>query len=71
VVIPVEVRKHLGIEPGDKILFVVDEEGGVELKDAKYHPVASLCGAAGKLAQPLSWEEMRWIAREDHVNEEE
>ena len=69
VVIPAEVRNYLGIERGDKILFVMDEEGRVELKLAKYPTVASLRGAAGKLAQPLSWEEMRQIAREDHLKE--
>jgi AbrB family looped-hinge helix DNA binding protein len=67
VVIPAEVRKHLGIEQGDKVLFVLSEGGQVELKGAKYPTVASLRGAAGKLPQPLSWEEMRQIAREDHI----
>jgi antitoxin PrlF len=70
VVIPAEVRKHLGIEHGDKILFVLDEQGRVELKSIKYPIVASLRGAAGKLTKPLSWEEMRQIAREEHVGEQ-
>ena len=69
VVIPVEVRKHLGIERGDKILFVLGEEGQVEVKATKYSTVASLRGAAGKLAKSLSWDEMRQIAREDHLKE--
>jgi AbrB family looped-hinge helix DNA binding protein len=68
VVIPAEVRKHLGIERGDKLIFRL-EEGKVELKTTKYPTVASLRGAAGKLAQPLSWEEMRQIAREDHLKD--
>ncbi len=54
VVIPVEVRKQLGIEQGDKVLFILNEEGQVELKSVKYPTVASLRGAAGKLAgKPL------------------
>ena len=52
IVIPPEVRKHLGIEQGDKILFVLSEDGQVELKSVKYPTVASLRGAAGKLAPP-------------------
>jgi AbrB family looped-hinge helix DNA binding protein len=67
VVIPVEVRKYLGIEQGDKIIFVLSEEGQVEVKNVKYPTVASLRGAAGELAHPLSWEEMRKIAREEHL----
>ena len=69
VVIPAEVRKHLGIQQGDKILFVLDDEGQIELKGVKYPTVASLRGAAGKLERPLSWEEMREIAREDHLKQ--
>ena len=67
VVIPAEVRKHLGVEQGDKVLFVLGEDGKVELKSVKYPTVASLRGAAGKLAQPLTWDEMRQIAREDRL----
>jgi AbrB family looped-hinge helix DNA binding protein len=69
VVIPAEVRKHLGIEQGDKVLFVLDEQGRVSLRTSKYPTVASIRGAAGTLAQPLSWEEMRRIARENHLYE--
>lgn len=69
VVIPVEVRKQLGIEQGDKVLFILNEEGQVELKSVKYPTVASLRGAAGKLAYPLSWEEMRQTAREERWQE--
>jgi AbrB family looped-hinge helix DNA binding protein len=67
VVIPAEVRKHLGIEQGDKILFVLGDDGQVELKGVKYPTVDSLRGAAGKLIQPLAWQEMREIAREDRL----
>ena len=67
ILIPVEVRKHLGVEPGDKIVFYVGEEGQIILKRVRYPTVASLRGAAGKLAQPLSWEEMRQIARDDYI----
>lgn len=35
----------------------------------KYPTVASLAGAAGTLPHPLSWDEMREIAWEDHIAE--
>jgi AbrB family looped-hinge helix DNA binding protein len=69
VVIPAEVRKHLGLERGDKLLFVLEAEGRVVLQTPQYPTVASLRGAAGTLAQPRSWAEMRRMAREDHLDE--
>ena len=67
VVIPKAVREHLGIVQGDKITFVLDPEGKVELKATKYPTIASLRGAAGTLKTPVTWEEMRDIAREDQL----
>jgi antitoxin PrlF len=69
ITIPVEVRKYLGIGEGDKLAFVIEDEGGVRVVAPRYTTIASLRGAAGKLARPLSWEEMRAVAREDHVRE--
>ena len=69
VVIPKEVREHLGIARGDKITFVLESEGKVALKATKYPTVASLRGAAGTLQTPVAWDEMREIAREDHLIE--
>ena len=65
VTIPVEVRKYLGLKAHDKIAFVLDEQGGVQLKAPNYPTVSSLRGAAGTLEKPLSWEKMRQIAYED------
>jgi len=67
VVIPRAVRKHLGIERGDKITFLLDAEGQVVVKVIKRPTVTSLRGAAGKLKTALSWEEIRQIARDDHL----
>jgi antitoxin PrlF len=69
VTVPAEVRKHLGIKEGDKLSFVIEDEGAVRVEAPRYRDVASLRGAAGKLEKPLSWEEMIEIAREDHVSE--
>jgi len=65
VTIPAEVRAYLGLKTHDKIAFVLDEQGGVQLRVPHYPTLASLRGAAGKLERPLSWEEMRQIAYED------
>ena len=69
VTIPAEVRRHLGLKAGDKITFVIDgeEEGTVKLRAPQYPDLASLRGAAGSLSRPLSWKEMRQIAREDQL----
>ena len=70
VTIPAEVRKHLGIKTGDKIAFIVEEAGVVRLSIPHYPDIASLRGAAGSLKKPLSWQEVREIAREDHEQDE-
>jgi AbrB family looped-hinge helix DNA binding protein len=65
--LPVEVRRHLGIKPNDKVAFVIEDDGTVHVSAPKYPNIASLRGAAGKLPQPLSWPEMRDIAREERL----
>jgi len=67
VTIPAEVRRHLGVSQGDKLSFVIGDEGNVELKAPKYPNVASLVGAAGSLPHPMSWNEQLQIAREDRI----
>ncbi len=69
ITIPVEVRKYLGIKQGDKLSFVIEDEGVVRVVVPRYRKVGDLIGAAGSLKKPMSWEEMRDIAREDHVKE--
>ncbi|MBI2953741.1 MAG: type II toxin-antitoxin system PrlF family antitoxin, partial [Chloroflexi bacterium] len=68
VTIPAEVRKHLGVKTHDKIVFVIEPEGTVELKAPRYRSIASLRGAAGSLKKPLSWSEMREISREERLD---
>ena len=67
VTIPAEVRGHLALKTGDRISFVLEPDGTVRLMSPRYPSVASLRGAAGTLARPLSWERMRDIAREDRL----
>jgi AbrB family looped-hinge helix DNA binding protein len=67
VTIPAEVRRHLGVGAHEKITFVIDPSGGVRLERPRYPTIESLRGAAGTLPQPLTWEEMRTIAREERL----
>ena len=67
VTIPVEVRRLLGLKTKDKIAFVIEDEGSVRLAVPRYPNIASLRGAAGSMKKPLSWPQMRQIAREDYL----
>ena len=69
VTIPAEVRRHLGVGTKDKIAFVLESDGSVQLKTPRYPDVKSLAGAAGSLKKRLTWKQMRDIAREDAVEE--
>lgn len=68
VTIPVEVREYLGIKTNDKVAFVIEQDGVVRLRVPQYSSVAALRGAAGRLPQPLSWQEMQHIAYEDRFS---
>jgi AbrB family looped-hinge helix DNA binding protein len=67
--IPVVIRRHLGLRPGDKIDFFIDPEGAVKIRPVRYPTIESLRGAAGSLKRPQSKEEMLRIAREDALQE--
>lgn len=67
VTIPVDVRRHLGIQEGDRIEFFVREDGCVQVRRAKYPTVTSLRGAAASLKEPKTWEEIENSAREERV----
>lgn len=67
VTIPAEIRKRLDIAAGDKLMFVIEDEGKIELRVPTYPTVASLRGAAGSLAKPRGWDEIRAIVREDQA----
>lgn len=67
ITIPVEIRKRLHLDKGDKLSFVITATGSIELRAPTYSTVASLIGAAGSLKQPMEWEDMRDLAREDRL----
>src|SRR5438067_11796108 len=59
----------LGVSTNDKIAFVIQPQGTVEVKTPKYPTISSLAGAAGRLKKPLAWKEVERLAHEDHVEE--
>ncbi len=70
VTIPIEIRRHLGLEVGEKVAFVIEDEGGVRLALPRYPTIDSLRGAAGALKRPIPWKKVREIAREDRFFDE-
>lgn len=69
VTLPVQVRKHLGVEANDKVAFVIEPTGDVKVTQVKYPDIQSLRGSAGSLKQPLPFKQMRIIAQEDRLRE--
>lgn len=67
ITIPVAVRRHLGVGTNDKVAFIIEPDGKVQVTQAKYPDIASLSGAAGVLKKPYLWKEVLRIAREDRL----
>lgn len=62
IVIPLEIREWLGLRPGDRIDFVVDDRGSVRLRPALLD-VRELRGTLGEPGRrPVSVEEMNEAA---------
>jgi AbrB family looped-hinge helix DNA binding protein len=58
ITIPLEVRRKLGLKPGDRIDFVLEKSGEVLLK-AKKRPLTDLLGISqGAVKRPLGVEQM-------------
>lgn len=53
--IPVEVRRALGLQPGGRVQFITDEDGGVRLI-AKTSTLRHLKGLFGPLSEPVDVE---------------
>jgi AbrB family looped-hinge helix DNA binding protein len=66
VTIPAAVRRLLGLQTEGKVALIVDAQANtVQLHVPRYPTVASLAGAAGKLAKPIPLKEMLDTARAD------
>ncbi len=61
--IPKAVRRHLGLKPGDKIRFLVEDDGRVVVLPATLH-LRDLRGSLPKPSKPVSVERMRVAIRE-------
>lgn len=68
VTVPVEIRRHLGISPKDRVAFVISDDGTVQVRPAMYPTLESLRGIAGTLPRPMDWHEVMEIAREDWMH---
>jgi AbrB family looped-hinge helix DNA binding protein len=55
--VPKDVRDHLGLKPGDRIDFVIEEDGEVRLRTRKVR-LGDLAGVLGKPSRALTIEEM-------------
>ncbi len=73
ITLPAEIRRSLGIKEGDKVAVSLVEVTEGEEPQAVLKPVRSVAamtfGAVPPLREPLTWQQMREIAREDHVQE--
>ncbi len=68
VTIPAEVRRALGIKKHQKIALVINRAGEVKLKVPRYPNIDSIVGKAGRLERPLSWRQLRAVARSEHLS---
>jgi looped-hinge helix DNA binding domain, AbrB family len=65
VTIPAEVRRVLGIGTTGKVVFQITQEGAILLTVPQYRSIADLAGAAGKLPNPPTEQELKHIAAEE------
>ena len=67
ITLPLEVRKHFGINGKDTVIIRVDE-GDIKVSPTKA-TFSDSFQAIPALKKPLSFEEIRRIAREEHAQE--
>lgn len=60
--VPKEIREHLRLHVGDRIEFVIEEDGRVVLVPASYN-AADLAGMLPRPKRPVSLEKMRSVIR--------
>lgn len=60
--IPIQIRSYLGIQPGDKVEFFVDDDGRVVLQPLTAD-VTQLKGMLPKPKKPISIEKMNAIIK--------
>ncbi len=67
ITLPSRVRSHLGIAPHSKVAFFLDDPRIVRIEAMEFSTIAGVSGAAGTPPTPMSWEEIRAIAREEQA----
>ncbi len=60
--VPKDIRRHLGLKPGDKIQFLVEDDGRVVILPATLH-LRDLRGSLPKPSKPVSVERMNEAIR--------
>ena len=68
-ILPREVREHLGIRTLDRVAFVIEDSGAVIVRTPHEPDLSALRGAAGMLPQPLTDEEIADIVAEERAAE--
>lgn len=61
-VLPKAVRERLGVHPGDKLDFIIQDDGKVLVQPASL-PVSSLKGIVPRPAAPVSLDAMNAVVR--------
>lgn len=54
ITVPVEIREHLGLKPGDKILFYTSEDGKVTISNASISAIERAQLAFANAAEVLN-----------------
>jgi antitoxin PrlF len=67
ITLPAAVRLHLGVRVGDRIIFVIEPDGGVRVKVPRFASIQELRGAVGSFPRPMEWEEMKAVAYENRL----
>jgi len=71
VTIPVEIRRRLGIDPADKVTFVLDNSGKVELRPVEYTLETAMGSVpALKGRETVDFDDLIAEAMEDMADEE-
>ena len=67
ITVPIDVRRHLGLGVGDKLAFLIGEDGTVRVKPATYPDIESLRGIAGCMKMPMTWSEVEEVVAEERA----
>lgn len=69
VTLPAAIRRRLELSAPGRVVFVVEDDGAVEIRAPRFPTIESLRGIAGTLPRPMEWDEMLQIAHEDALRD--